>query len=117
MLRLVPLGLLALGVLVLFLRLTSGGPAGRTSSYGPARALPASRRTWHPTHRSVAGTTRVEVVLAGDAPGPEGLDRRLVGTVADHDPDYDERFLELMARARERAALLNSVERDGLDDE
>lgn len=67
------------------------------------RAGPSDRRrmpSWAPYHRFEDGVRRI-YVRKGDELDP-------VGEVAPSDPDYDEAFLALMDRARERAAVLNS---------
>ncbi|TMM03125.1 MAG: hypothetical protein E6G10_08325 [Actinobacteria bacterium] len=62
------------------------------------RAAPDA--TWAPYHRFEGSCRRVYV--------RRGHELEPVGEVAAGDDDYDERFLLLMARARERAAVLNS---------
>ena len=55
---------------------------------------------WEPFHRFKDGQRRV-YVRRGDEMEP-------VGHVAPDAADYDEQFMRLMERARERAAVLNS---------
>ena len=55
---------------------------------------------WEAYHRFKDGQRRVYV--------RRGDEREPVGHVAPDDPDYDEKFMALMDRARERAAVLNS---------
>ena len=63
-----------------------------------ARARPVAR--WEPFHRYEGDRRRVYV--------RRGSELEPVGEVTPGDPAYDEAFLELMATARERAAVLNS---------
>lgn len=63
-----------------------------------ARSRPVAR--WEPFHRFEGDRRRV-YVRCGDELEP-------VGAVAADDAEYDESFLALMDRARERAAVLNS---------
>ena len=62
------------------------------------RTLP--RVEWVPYHCFEDGRRRVFVRC--------GAETEPVGDVDPDDPDYDVRFMELMDRARERAAILNS---------
>ena len=62
------------------------------------RALPAPE--WAPYHRYESGRRRVYV--------RRGEELEPVGEVVVNAADYDERFVRLMDRARERAAMLNS---------
>jgi hypothetical protein len=55
---------------------------------------------WEPVHRFEGGSRRVYVQRGGEL--------EPVGEVHADDPEYDDRFLALMSRARERAATLNS---------
>ena len=55
---------------------------------------------WEPFHRFDGGCRRV-YVRRGDELEP-------VGEVSAGDPEYEDAFLALMSRARERAAALNS---------
>jgi hypothetical protein len=59
---------------------------------------------WEPVHRFEDGVRRVYV--------GRGAVLEPVGEVVPSDPQYDDAFLALMDRARERAAVLNS-ERSG----
>ncbi len=59
---------------------------------------------WEPVHRFEDGARRVYV--------GRGAELEPVGEVVPSDPHYDDVFLVLMDRARERAAVLNS-ERSG----
>ncbi len=77
----------------------------------PRPALPAA--TWHAAHVSTDGRTRV--VVQRRVPGSaQVLEERLLGVVADDDPDYDGWLLAHLAQARARAALLNG--QDAQDD-
>ena len=67
---------------------------------GRAAFRPRSSGQWEAHHRVEGDLRRVYVRRGGE------LDR--VGEVASGDPEYDDRFLALMDRARERAATLNS---------
>ena len=70
------------------------------------RAAAAGRRSadvaWRPYHRYEDGRRRVYVQRGGEL--------EPVGEVRTADPDYEDGFLALMDRARERAAVLNSEE-------
>ena len=55
---------------------------------------------WAPYHRFEDGCRRVYV--------RRGTELEPVGEVASTDADYDESFMQLMERARERAAVLNT---------
>ena len=77
--------------------------AGGAVAFGRAiwsRATDPAPAAWEPYHRFDDGRRRV-YVRRDDELEP-------VGEVQAGDPDYDQRFLELMATARERAAVLNS---------
>ena len=67
-----------------------------------ARLVRGSRPAaeWQPFHRFEGGCRRVYV--------RRGAELEPVGQVQAEDPAYEEEFLELMSRARERAAMLNS---------
>lgn len=80
-----------------------------TRSTRPAPALPTVGGRWHATHYERDGATRV--VLRKVLPdGATVLDEHLVASVPVDDPDYDARFLEAMALARQRLALFESEE-------
>ncbi len=74
------------------------------------RALPAdpvalSGAVWEPAHYGTGrGVTRV-VVRLGRPGGP--MDERTIAEIPDDDPEWDARFTDAMAKARERAAVLN----------
>lgn len=73
------------------------------------RAISRAGARWQVTHYEAAGTTRV--VLQKVLPdGATVLDEHLVSAVPVTDPDYDARFLEAMAQARQRLALFESEE-------
>jgi hypothetical protein len=55
---------------------------------------------WEAYHRAEGSGRRIYV--------RRGTELEPVGEVASADPDYEDRFLALMDRARERAAALNS---------
>jgi hypothetical protein len=61
---------------------------------------PESSDEWEPYHRFEGGARRVYV--------RRGQELEPVGSVESADPAYEESFLALMDRARERAAALNS---------
>jgi hypothetical protein len=65
-----------------------------------ARLARASAGAWEAYHRFEAGRRRVYV--------RRGAELEPVGSVDADDPEYEEAFLALMDRARERAAALNS---------
>ncbi len=73
------------------------------------RAVSRAGARWQVTHYEDGGATRV--VLQKVLPdGATVLDEHLVATVPVTDPDYDARFLEAMAQARQRLALFESEE-------
>ena len=80
----------------------------------PAPALPPVRSTWRAAHRSGPDGTTLVVVerVEVDGPGRAVLERRVLAELDDRDPGYDQAFLEAMAAARERAALLRSEDGD-----
>ena len=64
---------------------------------------------WQVTHYEVSGATRV--VLRKVVPdGATVVDEHVVASVPVDDPDYDSRFLEAMAQARQRLSLFESEE-------
>jgi len=69
---------------------------------GLLRALfaPRRRERWVVEHRFEGGARQVVV--------RRGTEREPVGSVAPDEADYEEKFMRLMDRARERAAALNS---------
>jgi hypothetical protein len=68
------------------------------------RQVPAR---WVPAHLERGGATVVVVRRVAISDG-RVLDERVVAKVPVDAPDYDERFLEAMAAARNRAALYRS---------
>lgn len=62
----------------------------------------AAAQRWHETHQLEAGGSRRLVFV--ERPG----EREPVGSVPIAAKDYEDRFHELMAEARQRAAMLNS---------
>ena len=86
-------------VLALLAFLAGAGALGRTAlrSIGAGRE---DRGEWEPYHRVEGEGRRVYV--------RRGAELEPVGDVASADPDYEDRFLALMDRARDRAAALNS---------
>ena len=82
------------------------GLAGRLTA---RRTLPGSPGHWQVAHFAKDGHTHVVVRKVG----PDGVnlvDEHLIAAVPEQDPNYDARFLEAMAQARERAALYESEE-------
>jgi hypothetical protein len=63
-------------------------------------ARTGARDEWKPFHTFADGRRRVYV--------RRGEELEPVGEIAPADPDYNDAFLALMDRARERAAALNS---------
>ena len=61
------------------------------------------------THFARDGKTHV-VVRKVLPDGATVIDEHLIATVAEDDPEYDAKFLEAMAQARERLALFESEE-------
>jgi hypothetical protein len=86
-------------VVAFFAFLGGAGLFGRAA----LRSLGAGRERqerWEPYHRAEGDGRRVYV--------RRGTELEPVGAVASDDPDYEDRFLRLMDRARERASTLNS---------
>jgi hypothetical protein len=77
----------------------AGGTAGR------ARADVRPPGGWEAAHYGVPGSTQVVVRKVADG---RVVDEHVIAVVPDSDPDYDEKFLEAMARARARVALFES---------
>jgi hypothetical protein len=69
----------------------------------------AGAAQWQATHFERDGQTHI-VVRKVLLDGATVVDEHLVATLAEGDPDYDAKFLEAMAQARERAALFESEE-------
>jgi hypothetical protein len=62
---------------------------------------------WVATHYAVNGATRIAV--RNVRPGTDDvLDEHVIAEIMDSDPNFDTRFLEAMAEARDRAALFES---------
>jgi hypothetical protein len=75
----------------------------------PPRALSSAGGRWQATHFEVHNKTHV-VVRKVLPDGATVIDEHLVATVAEDDPDYEMKFLEAMAQARQRVALFESEE-------
>ncbi|MGZ4637677.1 MAG: hypothetical protein ACXV2J_01325 [Actinomycetes bacterium] len=73
------------------------------------RIMPGAAGSWQPAHYEVGAATRI-VVRKVLPDGATVVDEHLVATVAEADPDYDAKFLEAMAIARQRVALFESEE-------
>jgi hypothetical protein len=69
----------------------------------------AAGARWQATHFEREGHTYI-VVRKILLDGATVVDEHRVATVAEGDPDYDAKFLEAMAQARERVALFESEE-------
>jgi hypothetical protein len=76
---------------------------------GPPRALSAAGSRWQAAHFEVHNNTHI-VVRKVLPDGVTVVDEHLVATVAEDDPDYEMKFLEAMAQARQRVALFESEE-------
>jgi hypothetical protein len=87
-----------LEVVVVLAFLGGAAALGRAALRSLAPRSPAPR--WEAYHRAEGSGRRI-YVRRGDELEP-------VGEVASTDPRYEDRFLALMDRARERAAALNS---------
>jgi len=73
------------------------------------RVLSTAGGRWEAAH--FARHDKTHVVVRKVLPdGATVVDEHLVATVAEDDPDYDMKFLEAMAQARQRAALFESEE-------
>lgn len=68
-----------------------------------SREKPAA---WTPQHRTVGETTTVSVELRRR--GGRALDSQPIALLPVAAADYEDRFLEAMSRARDRAAVLQS---------
>jgi hypothetical protein len=88
----------ALEVLAVLAFLAGAGALGR-AALRSVRAGEAPGR-WEPYHRAEGAGRRVYV--------RRGSELEPVGVVDHADPDYEDHFLALMDRARERASALNS---------
>jgi hypothetical protein len=75
----------------------------------PPHALASAGGKWQATHFEVHNKTHI-VVRKVLPDGATVVDEHLVATVAEDDPDYDMKFLEAMAQARQRVALFESEE-------
>jgi hypothetical protein len=82
----------------------------RAAQGSAPRPLPSTvGARWQVTHYEVNGATRV--VLRKVLPdGATVVDEHVVASLPVDDPDYDSRFLEAMAQARQRLALFESEE-------
>jgi hypothetical protein len=98
--------LFALGCVAL---IVYGGIVAVTSRQ--RRRLPSTvtGARWEAAHFAADHTTRVVVRKVAPTTGVV-VDEHLVAAVADDDPDYDAKFLEAMAEARQRVALFESEE-------
>lgn len=86
----IPVGLISLLVFGVRKQLTRR--LQRNARWNPGHHVEVDRTS---NHRRVVYVQRLEEI-------------EKVGAVATSDPEYEERFFELMAQARERAAALNS---------
>lgn len=93
------LGIVALVVYGTIVAVTSSEKRGAQSAIAGAR--------WEAAHVAADHTTRVVVRKVVPTTGAV-LDEHLVAVVADDDPNYDAKFLEAMAEARQRVALFES---------
>jgi hypothetical protein len=100
---LILLGAIATLSYMLFVLLDSSGRRG------PATAVDTAGARWEAAHQGESGNTRVVVRKVVPESGVV-VDEHLVEVIRDDAPDFDARFLEAMARARARAALLQSEE-------
>jgi hypothetical protein len=73
------------------------------------RLRSAAGGRWQVTHFARDGQTHIVVRKVLDD-GATVVDEHHVASVVEDDPDFDARFLEAMAQARERAALFESEE-------
>jgi pyridoxamine 5'-phosphate oxidase family protein len=96
----VVLGMVGLVIYLVISMLTRDGEPPRVAVTGGR---------WRAAHYARGNSTYVVVrkVLPDRA---TVIDEHIVETLAENDPDYDARFLEAMARARQRAALYESEE-------
>lgn len=97
----VVLGLVGVIIYVTISLLMRGVEQPRVRSIAGAR--------WQATHFAKDGETHI-VVRKVLLDGATVVDEHPVATLAEDDPDYDAKFLEAMAQARERAALFESEE-------
>jgi hypothetical protein len=102
-------GLAVLLALVLFL-LLGGILWWLATRYDRVSANRTTREApWTPANHSAGGRTVVVVerVALGLEQESTVLESREVGGIEDSDPGYDERLVDLMTLARDRARLLN----------
>ena len=71
----------------------------------PADPVALAGAVWEPAHYGTGRAVTRVVVRLGRPGGP--LDERTIAEIPDNDPQWDALFTEAMARARERAAVLN----------
>lgn len=95
--------LFALGIVALIVY----GTIAAVTSSEKRRARSVAGARWEAAHYAADQTTRVVARKVVSATGVV-LDEHLVAVVADDDPNYDAKFLEAMAEARQRVALFES---------
>jgi hypothetical protein len=100
MIRLVEV-LVVLGVVVVVAYVTYALVRGAGQ---PQRTLANTQVRWVATHYAVSSTTRVVVRRVEQTSG-DVLDEHVITEIPDEAPDFDAKFLDAMAQARERAAL------------
>lgn len=98
--------LFALGLIAL---VVYGSAVAVISRQNRGLRLAGTGARWEAAHFAADHTTRV-VVRKVVPPTGVVLDEHLVAVVADDDPNYDAKFLEAMAEARQRVALFESEE-------
>jgi hypothetical protein len=76
---------------------------------GQPRVTSAAGARWQATHFERDGQTHI-VVRKVLPDGATVVDEHRVATLAEDDPEYDAKFLDAMAQARERVALFESEE-------
>jgi hypothetical protein len=106
--RIVLLAVVALILYVAFTAVTGASRRAVTGSGQRAREVTAGAN-WQAAHYGEAAMTRIVVRKVVPGTGMV-LDEHLIDSIRDDDPDWDARFLDAMARARARAALLQSEE-------
>ena len=79
------------------------------SRHEPQQREPVGSGRWRAAHYDVDGSTRI-VVQKLSATGANLLDEHVVAELPRDAPDFDDRFLEAMATARQRQSLFEAEE-------
>lgn len=101
--------MLEAAAVVVLLGLVVFGAATMWMSRGRPEREPVGSGRWRAAHYDVGGSTRV-VVQKLSATGVNLLDEHVVAELPREAPDFEERFLEAMATARQRQSLFEAEE-------